>query len=235
MLNVKVIAWNDQQMELADSGRRWVCYLWQSSWNMACGRNEKFNIFDLACGFLNNSLRALAHMLPTSGDYEPWQSMILEPLRCTCYARTSARPTCANDALWLFLVIVFFFTLTFLISVQQRWGSSWYTDSGLSTKVFHVVPIVQDLSAADVINYPQNTDLVTLKWCYPAWFVIFMPIPRCNTPPWRILDLLPLWPLLQPFSPTPPPTAFDVSTVSSYEVSDFSVLYIKYMFIIWSI
>lgn len=43
-----------------------------------CGRNEKFNVFDLACGFLNNSLKALAHILPTSGDYGLWQSMILK-------------------------------------------------------------------------------------------------------------------------------------------------------------
>lgn len=34
-------------------------------WNMVCGINEKFDVFDLACGFLNNSLKALAHFLPT--------------------------------------------------------------------------------------------------------------------------------------------------------------------------
>lgn len=74
-----------------------------------CGRTEKFNVFDLACGFLNNSLKALAHILPTSGDYELWQSMILELCAGPALPRHKRVSICENNALCHFLVIPFFF------------------------------------------------------------------------------------------------------------------------------
>lgn len=227
-INVKGIAWNDQQIELADAGRRWGCYLWQSSWNMVCGRNEKFNVFDLACGlwpFLNNSLKALALTLPTTGDYELLRSVIPELCTGPANAWTSARAACSNNALWHFPVIVFFFSHSSFWNQCSKGEDPLDIQSGVSTKVFHVVPIVQDLLAAGVINYPKNTDLVTLKWCYPAHFAIFMPIPRCNTPPWRILDLLPLWALLQPFSPALLPAAFDCFPLSALMKSFYYFIY----------
>lgn len=72
--------------------------------------------------------------------------------------------------------------LLLLARLQQRWGSSWYTAGCISTKVPRVLPVVEDLLAAGVINYPRTPDSVTLKQsallCCPAQFATFLPDAR---------------------------------------------------------
>lgn len=136
-----------------------------------CGRNEKFNVFDLACGFLNNSLKVLAHSLPTSGDYDLWQSMILE----LCTGPTFSRPrwgVTVQIMLFATLLLLSFFTLKFLKPAQQRWRSTWYTAIWVSTKVFHVFFIAQDLFAAGLVNYPKNypEDPEVVRFCSVCCF-----------------------------------------------------------------
>lgn len=85
---------------------------------MVCGRNEKFNVFDLACGFLNNSLKALAHILPTSGDYDLWQSMILQLCSGPAFPWHKWGSKCESNALCHFLV-AFFHTEVSLTSAAK--------------------------------------------------------------------------------------------------------------------
>lgn len=132
------------------------CCPWQSSWNMVCGRNKKFNAFDLACGFLNNSQKVLAH-------FRWLWTVVSNDLHWTCFAQSSVRAVLANNALWHFLLAVFFSLCNFLKPLQQRWGSS-YTINWVSTTVFSGARIFWDLQGTSRCNKPSQILQIWWPW-----------------------------------------------------------------------
>lgn len=159
---------------------------------------------------------SVASSLPTLGDYERHMSIILNLWTGPALPRNHW-----GSALCCLLVIVCFPHSCFLNHcckgedpLDIQWAKS-------VPKVFHVVAIVQDLFVADVINHPKNYRFGDPEVVLSSSVCYF----SCKSQDAthhsaKMLNLLPSWILLQPFSLTPPPTTFDVATVSSCEVSD---------------